>query len=75
MLSLADKIVALLASLTNDQIEALPTAERRRLELQCLAVAIRCAPVGTTLERKGPAANALEPVGILVELAAHRRES
>ncbi len=44
-LSLTDKIVALLCSLTDDQVEALPPAERRRLEDQCLRVAVLCTPL------------------------------
>jgi hypothetical protein len=44
-LRLTDRIVALLVSLTDDQIEELPPAERRRLEDQCLRVAVRCAPI------------------------------
>ena len=38
-IALTDKIVALLCSLTDQQIEELPPAERRRLEDQCLRVA------------------------------------
>jgi hypothetical protein len=41
-IALTDKIVALLCSLTDDQIEALPPAERRRLEEECMKVAVRC---------------------------------
>jgi hypothetical protein len=44
-IALTDKIVALLVSLTEEQIEALPPVERRRLEDQCLRVAVLCAPV------------------------------
>jgi hypothetical protein len=43
-IALTDKIVALLCSLTDDQIEALPPAERRRLEETCMKVMIRCQP-------------------------------
>ena len=41
-IALTDKIVALLASLTDEQIEALPPAERRRLEHACMSVMVRC---------------------------------
>jgi hypothetical protein len=44
-IALTDRIVALLVSLTDEQVEELPPAERRRLEDQCLRVAILCAPV------------------------------
>jgi hypothetical protein len=44
-IALIDKIVALLMSLTDDQVEALPPVERRRLEDQCLRVAVLCAPL------------------------------
>src|SRR5262245_8718278 len=44
-LRLTDKIVALLCSLTDSQIEELPPAERRRLEHMCMRVAVKCAPV------------------------------
>ena len=44
-ITLTDQIVALLVSLTDEQVEELPPAERRRLEDQCLRVAILCAPV------------------------------
>ena len=49
-LRLTDRIVALLVSLTDDQIEELPPAERRRLEDQCLRVAILCAPIAKAPE-------------------------
>jgi hypothetical protein len=41
-IALTDKIVALLCSLTDDQIEALPPVQRRRLEDQCMKVMVRC---------------------------------
>ena len=63
-IGVVDKTVALLISLTDQQIEALPPAERRRLENECLRVAVLCAPVPDK-----PAS------GVLVELAAHRRET
>ena len=44
-IALTDKIVALLCSLTDEQIEALPPAERRRLEHICMQVMVRCAPL------------------------------
>jgi hypothetical protein len=40
-----DQALAILISLTDEQIEALPPAERRRLEHECLRVAVRCCPV------------------------------
>jgi hypothetical protein len=47
-IALTDKLVALLCSLTDEQIEALPPAERRRLEHQCLRVAVLCTPTPET---------------------------
>jgi hypothetical protein len=44
-IALTDRIVALLTSLTNEQVEELPPVERRRLEDQCLRVAVLCAPI------------------------------
>jgi len=35
-IALTDRIVALLVSLTDEQVEDLPPVERRRLEDQCL---------------------------------------
>jgi hypothetical protein len=43
-IALTDKIVALLVSLTDDQVGALPPVERRRLEDQCLRVMVMCQP-------------------------------
>jgi hypothetical protein len=43
-IALTDKIVALLCSLTDEQIEALPPAERRRLEHACMRVMVKCFP-------------------------------
>ena len=51
--TVTDKIVALLASLTNQQIEDLPPAERRRLADQCLEVAHRAHKAGRTGARAG----------------------
>jgi hypothetical protein len=62
-IALTDKIVALLISLTDRQIDALPPAERHRLENECLRVAVLCAPVAD-----------LPKSGVLVELKAQRRE-
>jgi hypothetical protein len=44
-LALTDRIVALLVSLTDEQIQALAPAERTRLADQCLRVAVRATPV------------------------------
>jgi hypothetical protein len=52
-IGLADKIVALLTSLTDQQIEELPPAERRRLEHMCLRVAVLCAPIAKELPKSG----------------------
>jgi hypothetical protein len=63
-LALTDRIVALLVSLTDEQIEALAPAERRRLEDQCLRVAVKCAPV----------AEASVNTGVLYDLRHYRRD-
>jgi hypothetical protein len=59
-LRLTDRIVALLVSLTDEQIEELPPAERRRLEHMCMRVAVKCCPVAEV------------PKGVLRELKAGR---
>jgi hypothetical protein len=71
-ISVTDRIVALCASLTNEQIEALSPAERQRLEHATLATAIRAAPPGTVLKREGPAKDALDGA-ILARLARGER--
>jgi hypothetical protein len=63
-IALTDKIVALLASLTDDQIDALPPAQRRRLEHYCLAVMVRCQPVAEAPKE-----------GVLSELRRGHRDS
>jgi len=40
-----DQAVAVLISLTDEQIENFPPAERRRVADQCMRVAIKCAPL------------------------------
>ena len=51
-IAIADKIVALLASLSDEDIQALPQAERRRLADQCRHVTSRA-------ERQEPKAGVL----------------
>jgi hypothetical protein len=40
-----DKALAILSGLTDEQIDSLPPAERRRLADQCMRMAVRCTPV------------------------------
>jgi hypothetical protein len=58
-----DQALAILISLTDEQIESLPPAERRRVSDQCMRVAIKCAPLPP------------EPkAGVLYDLRAGKRE-
>jgi hypothetical protein len=67
-IALTDKIVALLASLTDEQIEALSPVQRRRLEHQCMAVMIRCVPEDRVECRYRPSS------GVLAELGKRHRD-
>lgn len=60
-IAITDKIVALLVSLSDADLEALPPAERRRLADQCRHVAKRA-------ERKAP------ETGVLADLRHGRQE-
>jgi hypothetical protein len=67
-ITVTDKIVALLASLTDDQIQALPPVQRRRLSDQCLMVSARCAVVPRSATAKQVPDRQQPSVGVLADL-------
>jgi hypothetical protein len=58
-----DKALAILSAVTDEQIEELPPAERRRLCDACLAMAVRCTPVAD-LPRSGVLKDLKESGGV-----------
>lgn len=48
-----DQAIAVLISLTDEQIESLPPAERRRVSDQCMRVAVKCTLLPNEAPRSG----------------------
>jgi hypothetical protein len=65
MIHTLDQAIAVLISLTDEQIESLPPAERRRVADICFKTVVRCEP---------PQTNGAPKAGVLLHLAGQRRD-